>query len=133
VEHVTSLRSWFSERLTGVPCRPDTLAYVVGLMTTIDSKPNVSLVTGSIVLAFAEARSIPTFDRFQRIGDHVLWVTTMCPAFFAGNEDVSETIGRLSYQTCHRLMNRQWPLYEELADDLPTIAKSVRQRLSKAV
>lgn len=127
MELVTRLDDWFAERLQDLRCREDTRAYVTGVLAGFRLDGDMS--RQSVVLAYADAREKGDFAAFQRIGDWVLWVDAMHPHFIKDNREVIETIGRLSYYTCHRIMQRQWVLYEELADDLPRIAHGVRCKL----
>ncbi len=82
----------------------------------------------SIVLAFAEARSTGEFLKFQRIGDYVLWGLSFAPQSFEVPE-VAVDLGRLSYYTCWRLTDKQWVVYEELADDLPRLRIELRRSM----
>lgn len=129
MELVTRLDNWFVERLQGLLCREDTRAYVTGVMA--DFKPTDVLNDRSIVLEFAEARLKGDFVTYQRLGDWVLWVEAMQPELIQDNRVVIETIGRMSYYACHRIMRGQWLVYEELADDLPKIAMGIRCKLGQ--
>lgn len=77
------------------------------------------------MLAYAEATGRHDFARFQRIADFVLWADVWCPEFIA-NQQVVESVGRLSYQACYRITMGAWPVYEELADGLPHIVRTLR-------
>lgn len=102
-----------------------TRAYVVSVMAGMN--PDAVFGPGeSVVLAYAEARAAHDFVRFQRIGDWVLWVEVWAPAYVARDRRVVESIGRLSYATCHRILRGTWPIYEELADQLPDIVAELR-------
>jgi len=127
MELVTRLDRWFADRLDGLRCREDTRAYVTGVLAGFRLEGDMS--RESVVLAYAEARTKGDFAAFQRIGDWVLWVDAMNPACIQDNREVVESIGRLSYYTCHRIMRGQWHVYEELADELPRIAHGVRCKL----
>ena len=130
MELVPRLDRWFADRLQGLRCREDTRAYITGVLSGFRSEGDMS--RESVVLAFADARQRGDFVAFQRIGDWVLWVEAMHPAAIQDNREVVESIGRLSYYTCHRIMRGQWNLYEELADDLPRIAVCVRKEIQGA-
>ncbi len=83
----------------------------------------------SVVLAFYAARQSGDFEAFQRVGDWVLWVSSVGPYPDKGQRDMVETFGRLSYYSCHRVLRGSWPLYEELANELPAIVYDVRCNL----
>lgn len=120
-----TLTDWFTAHLDGTGLAPPTKAYVVSVMAGM--APSGTFGPGeSVVLAYAEARSAHDFVRFQRIGDWVLWVEVWAPAYVARDHRVVESIGRLSYATCHRILRGTWPIYEELADRLPAIVTELR-------
>ena len=127
MDFVPSLDDWFASELDDLRCRTDTKAYVVNLLSRF--KPEDDLANRSVVLTYAIARENGNFATFQRIGDWVLWVDAVHPDSFQENRKIIESIGRLSYYACHRIMKGQWYVYEELADDLPRIAYAVRCKL----
>lgn len=130
MEIVTRLDRWFASRLEPLKFGADTKAYVTGVLSRL--QVNDMLVHDSIVLAFDDARRTGGFAEFQRIGDWVLWVDALHPSFIAEHHEVVESIGRLSYYACHRLMRGQWPVYEELADQFPAIVRGVRYSVNSA-
>jgi len=130
MEHVDSLDVWFDNALHGLRCDNDTRAYVAGVLAGFGTRADGDLSNESIVLMYNDARVNGDFSRFQRIGDWVLWVSTLYPKHVAENITLVETIGRLSYYSCHRILRREWKLYEELAEDLPRIARDARNELN---
>lgn len=127
VQVISKVDDWFSVKLTSLNCSADARAYIIGVLSKYSSTKYVELSSNSIVLAYCNARKDGHFESFQRVGDWALWKST-----FQQNEseqDVVELMGRLSYYTCHRLMRRTWPVYEELADELPAIVHNVRHNL----
>ncbi len=103
--------------------RPDTIAYVVGVMA--DRELAELVVCGSIVLAFAEATD---FDRRRRLADGVL-AAEIAFAGWHADPTLCVDLARRSYESCWRSMRPHWPLYEELADRLPEIISSARQAM----
>ena len=127
---IAGLDEWFAARLQGLQYRPETIAYIVAVMKTLSRpRPEDDMSRRSIVLAYADAKKNGDFATFQRIGDWVLWVEAMAPESIDRDREVVESIGRLSYYACHRIMKGQWDVYEELGDDLPRIAVRVRRSL----
>lgn len=127
---VRGLDAWFSERLHSLRFHPETMAYVAGVLKTLaHPKEEDVFARKSVILAFQDARLRGDFAEFQRIGDWVLWVDVVLPQNIEGHRDAVESIGRLSYYTCHRIMRGQWRVYEELADELPAIAALARRKL----
>lgn len=125
---VSRLDRWFAERLQGLQYSPEALAYVTGVLSN-KRWEHMDLSHDSIVMAYQEAQLFGDFSSFQRIGDWVLFIDAVHPQHFNGVRDTVETLGRLSYYRCYRLMGGQWRVYEELADELPLLAAKVRRRI----
>lgn len=119
---------WFADRLHGLRYSPDVIAYVAGVLSR-KRWENADMSKQSVVLAFHSASVTGDFVGFQRIADWVLFVETMYPEHLKGVQDVIESLGRQSYYSCHRIIRGQWRLFEELADELPTIAEASRKQL----
>ena len=127
---IQGLDAWFTERLQGLNYRPETVAYVAGVLKAQSSPKNAACMAGkSVVLAYADARQAGDFLQFQRIGDWVLFVDIVLPDSLKNEREAVETIGRLSYLACYRMLRYKWQLYEELADQLPVLAQHVRHKL----
>jgi hypothetical protein len=135
VEHVlqvAGLDVWFTEQLNGLQCSPETRAYVVSVLKAQGHPLDGAVFAGrnsSVIIAYQEAVVKNDFAAYQRIGDWVLWVDAMCPDSLRGKHEVVENFGRLAYYSCHRILRGQWHIYEELADNLPVIARRVRSKL----
>jgi hypothetical protein len=129
MERFTRLEDWFCRHLEGVEASPDARAYLVSLFSSMRSTRD-DMSRESIVLAFAEARTTGEFQKFQRIGDWVVWGMSFAPESFETKEVVID-LGRLSYYACWRMTNKEWRVYEELADDLPRLTKDMRRRLGR--
>ena len=130
MQSVKRLDDWFAEQLTELKCSPTAKAYIAGVFSS-RSTDFVMTRRESVVLAFYSARENGDFSTFQKIGDWVLWVDSMNPAFIKNHHEVTETIARLSYFSCHRILKGKWPIYEELADDFPRIVKDIRCMISQ--
>ena len=127
---VPSLDRWFSDRLQGLKCSPEALAYVAGVLAQ-KRWDKADLSTQSVVLAYRDAALAGDFSGFQRLGDWVLFVDIAYPQHIDGTREVVESLGRRSYYSCYRLMLGRWDLYEELADGLPRIASGARRLLNR--
>lgn len=119
----------FADRLTGLPHSPETIAYVVGVLGKRRWDDKDLMTDRSLVVVFQDALIKRDFAEFQRIGDWVLFADTVFPDHLNGVRDFAENVGRLSYYECFRLMGQSWRVYEELADELPTLVARVRNRL----
>jgi hypothetical protein len=119
---VKSTTEWIQTRLANLSARPDTTAYVIGVLACKDLTNLVD--SGSITLAFAKAGI--DFDSHRRLADGVLaseiafhgWLVepTLCVDF-----------ARRSYSTCFYLLGGSWDCYGELADRLPEIINASRE------
>lgn len=130
MERVTRLEDWFCRSLEGVEASPDARAYLVSLFASMKSAQE-DLSRESIVLAFAEARTTGEFQKFQRIGDWVVWCMSFAPESIGARELVID-LGRLSYYACWRMTNKEWTVYEELADNLPRLTKALGRSLGRS-
>jgi hypothetical protein len=131
MEIVSGLDAWFTKRLAPLPVSDDTRAYVVGVFSKRKHEAIAELARESVVSAFISAREKRDFASFQRLGDHVLWVETFCPEAVEQNFDTVTRFAKISYYRCFRLAGCTWQVYEELADNLPTIASNARALIIK--
>lgn len=118
---MTSTTEWIRSRLLDLKTRPDTAAYVVGVMAGSDLTELLHI--GSIVLAFRDAGG--SFDSHRRLADGVL------AAEIAFHGWLSEPVlcvqlAQRSYGTCDRLLGGAWACYAELAARLPEIIDASR-------
>lgn len=128
---ITGLDVWFADRLQGLQRRPETTAYIVGVLKARGNwSPEDDLSDRSIILTFAAAVQSGDFAQFQRLGDWILWADVVVPEHFADSRELVDGIGRRAYYSCHRILRGQWRVYEELADELPTIVQQVRSKLA---
>jgi len=125
---VKKLDAWFAERLQGMQYSPEAVAYVTGVLSKRRWEGQ-DMSHQSVVLAYQDARLKSDFAGFQRIGDWVLFIDSVHPQHFDGVRETVETLGRLSYYRCFRLMGGTWRVYEDLTDELPSLAAKVRRRL----
>ncbi len=121
---IERLHDWFADKIEHVRLSDEVKAYTVGVLSK-----NVDVIESSIVMEFASARESGDFVKFQKIGDSVLFASIVHPAHVEQNLIVNQTIARLSYHRCHKILDQKWPVYEELADELPFIVSSVRNVL----
>lgn len=121
---------WFVERIGDLPHSPEVKAYVVGVLVKFVTAP-ITLASDSVVLAYADARFSGDFVKFQDLGDSILWTCSIVPT--PDTSSVLETIGRLSYETCHNLLKGQWEVYRDLSRNLMDLTKQVHARIALRV
>lgn len=122
---VTNLKHWFLDVVAPLTVSDNVKVYVIDVL----SRPERSdMSRESIVIARTKA---VTFTDYQKIGDWALWIGTINPQH--KNREVVESLGRLSYLSCYRLLGRRVTVYEELADELPHIVTQLHVRLNGCV
>lgn len=124
---VTSLDEFFSRKIQTIPnCNQNTKSYI----TSIFVNPKDDLSNQSITLVYAQAIANYRFDLFQKIGDWLLFVKSMYPQSLNGaSSEYYDTLAQCSYYKCYRIVNRQWPIFEELADTFPYLVNYMQNNL----
>lgn len=121
--------NFFDELLIDLECRQDTKAYIASIYGKYRSADH-DLSKDSVTLLFAQARAKQDFLTYQNLGDWIFFINTMAPKHLSGaSKDYYDTIARVSYYTCYKLINRQWKLFEELSDNFPILEAQVRNKL----
>lgn len=124
-----NITDFFDEILIDLSCHKDTRAYIISIYGKYKTS-RFDLSKDSVTLQFAQARSKQDFLIYQNLGDWIFFTNTLAPAHNqSGSKDYYDTIARLSYYSCYKLINRQWKLFEELADDFVVIESQVKKKL----
>ncbi len=122
---MTNTSEWIRSQLLGLKTRPETAAYVAGVMA--DKELTELVVHSSVVISFAKAGL--DFGAHRRLADGVLASEVAFQGWLAEPE-LCVGLARRSYLTCYRLLGNSWELYVELADRLPDIILASREALS---
>lgn len=127
METHSNLTTFFANELEVLECDDDTRAYIASVFgkfrdATFDYSQH------SITLLYSDAINRQDFQMFQNIGDWLFTSYVMWPEHLnnASNEYYI-SIGRLSYYSCYRLLQRKWRLYERLADQFIPLSNEVRE------
>jgi hypothetical protein len=124
-----NISSFFDELLSDLNCQRDTKAYIVSIYGKYKTA-EFDLSKDSVTLQFAQARSNQDFLTYQNLGDWIFFANTLAPQHLQNaSKDYYDTVARLSYYSCYRLINRQWKLFEELADDFIRLESQVKKLL----
>lgn len=124
-----NITSFFDELLGDLHCQNDTKAYIVSIYGKYKTA-EFDLSKDSITLQFAQARHNQDFLTYQNLGDWIFFANTLAPQHLqSASKDYYDTVAKLSYYSCYKLINRQWKLFEELADDFTRLEAQVRKRL----
>ena len=125
-----NVTSFFEELLIDLKCQQDTKAYIISIYGKYKSA-EFDLSKDSITLQFAQARDKHDFLTYQNLADWIFFANTIAPSHLQfASKDYYDTIGRLSYYSCYRLINRQWKLFEELSDNFLVLEDQVKNKLS---
>lgn len=127
----------FFRRTIKMPnCNKYTQTYIIDIF--VDSvRGENDLSNQSLTLLYKQAIETASFEKFKNIGDWLFFIRSIYPEHLTGaSEEYYENLARSSYYTCYTMLNRQWVLYEELADQFNiltnTIKKSIRTPLNKS-
>lgn len=112
----STILEFIDPKLKKLECHDDTRAYIGSIFKRYTSA-EFDFSQKSIVLLYATAREKQEFSTFQNIGDWLFFSTTLYPSSLTdASKDLYNTIARASYYRCYTLINRQWRLFEELAE-----------------
>ena len=124
-----NINSFFDELLTDLKCQNDTKAYISSIYGKYKTT-EFDLSKDSVTLLFSQARNKQNFLTYQNLGDWIFFANTIAPQHLqTASKDYYVTVARLSYYSCYRLINRQWKLFEELADDFSVLEEQVKKLL----
>lgn len=124
-----NISSFFEELLNDLKCQRDTKAYIISIYGKYKSA-EFDLSKDSVTLLFAQARDKQDFLGYQNLGDWIFFANTIAPQHLQfASKDYYDTVARLSYYSCYKLINREWKLFEELADNFLFLEEQVRRRL----
>lgn len=124
------INQFFEEKLSEIKCQDDTRAYIVGIFGKYRNAEH-DFSQNSITLLFAQARDKHDFLIYQNLGDWIFFANTVLPNHLKfASKDYYDSIARISYYSCYRLINKKWKLFEQLADDFFYLKNEVRNKLS---
>lgn len=128
-----NVSSFFDELLTDLECQHDTKAYIVSIYGKYKSA-EFDFSKDSVTLLFSQARHKQDFLTYQNIGDWVFFSNTWAPAHLRfASKDYYDTMAQLSYYSCYRMTNKQWKLFEELADNFNFLEDRVREKIENSL
>lgn len=128
-----NVTKFFEELLNDIGCQPDTKSYIIGIYDKYRNT-KTDLSKDSITLLFSEAKLKQDFRLHQNIADWIFFSNTLMPQHLkSATKSYYDTVARISYYTCYRLINRQWRLFEELSDNFVTLEHQVKDKLKNLV
>jgi len=127
-----NIRLFFEDILNPLSCDPHTKAYITSIYLKF-LWAEYDLSNHSITLLFLQAREKQNFSEFQNIADYIFYIRTMAPSYLSGaSEEYYRSIGRISYHSCYKLLNRQWKLFDELADNFVVLETEAYNAIKNA-
>lgn len=123
-----NVESFFAEKTKSLQiCRESTRAYITNIFITAHKEP-VDFSNESLTLVYASAKAKYSFQTFQSLGDWILFAQSLYPnSLRDASTDYYNAIAQDSYYRCYRILNRQWVLFEELADTFPRLVSSLQE------
>ena len=123
------IQKLFSELLFDVKCEAATKSYLISIYSKYRTS-EFDYSKDSITLLYGRARDQRDFSTFQGIGDYVFWSITLYPEHLKhADKSYYRDVARLSYHSCYQILNRQWQIYNELADSFILLENQVKVKL----
>jgi hypothetical protein len=127
-----NIGSFFEELLVDIKCQPTTRIYITSIYGKYKSV-EFDFSQDSLTLLFSQARNKQDFLTYQNIGDWVFFSNTWAPTHLRfASKDYYDTLAQMSYYSCYRMTNRQWKLFEELADNFNFLEDQVREKIENS-
>ena len=124
-----NITDFFAELLNDLKCQADTKNYIVGIYGKYKTT-NFDLSQDSITVLFSQARNKQDFSIYQNLGDWLFYINSLGSEHLRfASQDYYDTIARLSYYSCYKLINKQWKLYEEIADLYVPLQQEIKGKL----
>ena len=118
-----NLNEFFYKKLEPLGCQEDTKAYIISILDKYKT-PTFDFSREKVTLLYAEAKYSYDFIKYQNLGDWLFFAKSCFPEHLKNaSEDYYVTIAKLSYYSCYSLLNKQWPLYENIADNFENLSK----------
>lgn len=115
----------FENKLDDLKVSKEAKAYITNVFTKVNNVNDLS--KKSLTLEYYDAKCTYSFQKFQTLADWILFAEVFFPKCLSNaTEDYYCALGQNSYYFCYRIVNKQWKLYEELADQLPELIKDSR-------
>lgn len=125
-----NITNFFEEILNDLECHRDTRAYIISIYGKYKNA-DFDLSKDSVTLLFAQARLKQDFSTYQNLGDWIFFANTIAPNHLKfASKEYYDTVARLSYYSCYKLINKQWKLFEELSDNFISLESQVKKKLN---
>ena len=110
-------------------CEEKTRSYIISIFTS--TSPERDFTNESLTFALKKAYDSMNFKNFKELGDWLFFTKSMFPKSLTGADPTYyDSIAKASYYKCFLLLNRQWVLYEELADQFSEYTKTINKLMN---
>jgi len=123
----STIGQYFEVVLNDLACGADTKAYIISIYVKYKNATH-DLSKDSLTLLYAQARNKQDFSIYQNVADWAFYKNTLFPEE-SSFKDYYDTLGKLSYNSCYKLINKQWPLFEELAENFVILEHQAKKLL----
>jgi hypothetical protein len=105
----------------------ETKSYVHGIFRQYISS-NGDLSKDIIIIKYSEAQKDHSFQKHQQLADWLFFGLSTFPEHFNNcSQEYYETIGKMSYYKCYKILHRKWPCFEELADRFEEFVDNIKR------
>lgn len=123
-----NVTNFFENIFNDLDCQPDTKAYIVSIYAKYKYSDG-DLSKDSVTLLFMQAQKKQNFSMFQNLGDWIFFANTMKLGHLKfASKNYYDTIARLSYTSCYKIINKKWTLFQELSDNFLFLENQVKNK-----
>lgn len=123
-----NLYDFFNEVIQLPNCEEKTRAYIISIFSDITAGDDLS--KESVTLLYNKALENYSFNNFRQIGDWLFLSKCMFPKSLKhASSNYYNAVAQNSYYKCYAIMNKEWLIFEELADQFGPFTASVSESL----
>lgn len=123
-----TIRNFFDNKIS-LSCQKKTQIYIINIFSDITPEDDFS--TESLTLVYNQAVQKYEFETFRKLADWLFFTKTLFPQSLKGaSSQYYSSLAKISYDRCHRILQGQWLLYEELADQFDALTKECQNSLT---
>ncbi len=123
--NISNFSEYFNNRVKNLNCRKDTASYIANTLQNYKNSV-YDFQNKSLTLIFAEAKFNFSYKLFQDLADYILFMEATFPGSLkSATQEYYWSLAQTSYYKCHILLNKSWPLLEEISDLFPQIIKQL--------
>ena len=124
---INNLNDYLFDKVKNLNYDYDTKSYIVSIFDKF-KKSDFDYSKNSLTCIYARANETNNFIIFQNLGDWLFFCSVIFPEHLKNaSEEYYISLGQMSYYNCYKLINKQWKLYEKLADDFSTLTEQTRE------